>query len=329
MTEESSRLGGSGDSSGSGPTSALFRTSALEAQQYSNSEGHLLRVVPLWTRLAVGLIPAMIVTGVVFAATARIGEYAQAIAIARREGRTPVTSAVSGTIQHIEVRPGERIGAGQVLVQLDDAAAQADLTQVRQAYQQGLLESLRHPADEPKRERLGVLGAELRRAKSRVQERVLTSTTAGWISDVRVQVGQPVSPGDVVLVTEQDTATTRVIGVFPGQYRPLLEAGSQRMFLELEGFPNVHHEVSVRSVANEVVGPTEAMRYVGHDREGTLTLTGPVVLVEAELPTDRFTARGVDYLLYDGMQGTLEVRLRSETLLESLVPALKPFIGRL
>ena len=62
-----------------------------------------------------GMVSVTIGTsGVVFAATARVGEYAQGLAVVRREGRVVVTSAVSGTVQSLEAKPGSHVAAGQV-----------------------------------------------------------------------------------------------------------------------------------------------------------------------------------------------------------------------
>src|SRR5690606_22411793 len=210
---------------------------------------------------------------------------------------------------------------GLVLVRLDDAAQRAELERVEREYEQRLVELLRTPVDDARRERLAALDGELRRARARVDERTVVALQPGLVSDVRVRPGQPVAPGDAVVSVEQDAAETVVVALFPGHYRPLLGAADTRVFLELEGFPDSRHLVSVRSVADEVVGPAEAMRYLGRDREGALELRGPVVVVESVLPSDTFEADGTAYRVYDGMQGTLEARLRSATLLETLVPA--------
>ena len=302
---------------------AIFREEAVQAHRRGAGPGRPLHIVATWTRWAMGVTLLLVAASLVFAVTARIGEYAEGRAVVRREGRVAVTSDVSGTVQSIEVRTGQRVAAGQVLVQLDDAAPRAELSRVEQEYHQRLVELLRSPADDARRERLATLKAQLQLAQARVRERQIVASQPGRVSDVRVRPGQPVGPGDAVIAVEQDSARTVVIGLFPGHYRPLLSAAGSRLTLELEGFPDSRHEVAVRSVADEVVGPAEAMRYLGRDRQGALELAGPVVVVETELPADTFVADGTEYRVYDGMQGVLEARLRSETLLEVLIPALK------
>ncbi len=301
----------------------IFRQAALDAHSRGARPGRPLHILPTWTRWAVRVSLIVVAAGLAFAVTARVGEYAQGMAVVRREGRTVVTSAVPGTVQSIEVRPGQRVEAGQVLVRLDDATQRAELARVEREYEQRLIELLRSPAADSRRERLAALDASRQLAVARLRERTVVTPQPGLVSDVRVRPGQPVAPGDAVVSVEQDTARTVVVGLFPGHYRPLLSAGDTRLFLELEGFPDSRHEVSVRSVADEVVGPAEAMRYLGHDRQGALELRGPVVVVETVLPSDTFEADDTEYRYYDGMQGVLEARLRSETLIETLVPALK------
>ncbi|MFV8752207.1 HlyD family efflux transporter periplasmic adaptor subunit [Nannocystaceae bacterium ST9] len=302
---------------------AIFREAALEAHRRGSRPGRPLHIAATWTRWAIAVTLAVVFGGLVFASTARVGEYAQGIAVVHREGRQVATSTVSGIVQTIEVRPGERVLGGQILVQLDDAAERAELARVEAEYEQRLVELLREPADEARRERLAGLDGQLQLARIRVDERRILATRAGLVSDVRVRPGQPVSPGDAVVSVEHDATETLVVGLFPGHYRPLLSAADTRLFLEFSGFPDSRQEVEIRSVADEVVGPVEAMRYLGRDREGAMTPSGPVVVVVTVLPSDTFTSEDTEYRVYDGMQGTLEVELRSETLLETLVPALK------
>jgi biotin carboxyl carrier protein len=304
---------------------AIFREAALAAHRGGSRPGRPLHIVSTWTRLAVVVTLAVVVAGLVFAATARVGEYARAVAVVHREGRQVATATVSGVVQSIEVRPGQRVVAGQVLVRLDDATQRAELDRIEREYEQRLVELLREPADEGRRQQLAGLDGQRELAAARVAERTVTAASEGVVSDVRVRPGQPVSPGDAVATVEQETARTVVVGLFPGHYRPMLERrdASLRLHLELAGFPDSRREVAIRSVADEVVGPVEAMRYLGRDHAGALAPSGPVVIVVTELPSDTFVSDDVEYRVYDGMQGTLEAELRSETLLDMLLPDLE------
>lgn len=302
---------------------AIFREAALAAHRRGARPGQPLHIVSSWTRWAVAVSLGAVIAGLVFAATARVGEYARGPAVVRREGRIVVTASAPGTVQGIAARPGQRVTAGQVLVRLDDAAQRAELERAEREYEQRLVELLRAPADDARRERLAALDGQLKHARVRAEERAIVAPQAGRVSDVRVRPGQAVGPGDAVVSVELDAAETVVVGLFPGHYRPLLSAADTRLTLELEGFPGSRQDVVVRSVADEVVGPAEAMRYLGRDRQGALELSGPVVVVSGVLAADTFVADDAEYRVYDGMQGALEAKLRSATLLETLVPALQ------
>ncbi|EDM79250.1 hypothetical protein PPSIR1_03898 [Plesiocystis pacifica SIR-1] len=306
--------------------SLVFRRAAIEAHVRGGREGRPLHIVDTWTRWAVRVSVIVLVFAVVFAGTARVGEYATGIAVVRHEGRIVVTTPVSGTIQAMSVSPGQRVRAGQVLAHLDDAAQRAELQRVQNNYEQRLLELLREPGDSARRDRLAALDSELQRARAELEARAVLAPEDGLVSDVRVRPGQLLSPGDSVCSIERDSPSTVVMGLFPGHYRPLLEDVERRgdvLFLELEGFPDSRHAVFVRSIADEVVGPQEAMRYLGRDHQGTLELSGPVVVVETLMASDTFRAEGTEYRVYDGMQGTLEAQVRAQTLLEVLFPALR------
>lgn len=302
--------------------SSIYRPAALAAHQRGDQPGRPLHVVSSWTRLAVGACVAMLVAAFGFAAFARVGEYAEGVAVIRRDGREPIGATVSGAVQRVEVAPGQVVAAGQLLVQLDDRGERAELERVEQAYELRLVELLREPEDPARHERLATLASERQLAAARVHERAIVAPHAGVISDVRVRPGAPVQAGDVLLSIEGPHARTVVVGLFPGRVRPLLHAGDTRLLLELDGFPDAHVELSLASVADEVIGPEAALQGLGRDQLGALALQGPLVRVEAELAADVLFVDDVELRLYDGMHGRLEARLRARTLLESLMPTL-------
>ena len=106
------------------------------------------------------------------------------------------------------------------------------------------------------------------------------------------------------------------------QGRTLLDSDEARFYLEVSGYPGGRYEVALRSIADEVIGPEEAMRYLGRGNQGTLEIAGEVVVVTVEAPSS-FVADGVEYRLFEGMHGTLESKVRSESILEALIPAIK------
>lgn len=300
----------------------IFREAAIEAHRQGARPGRPLHISAAWTRWATRLVVGALVAAVTFAATARVGEYAEAAAVVRREGRLVVTSMVAGAVRSVEVATGQRVTAGQLLARLDDAAEQAELERAQREYEQRLVALLRRPAQSELRERLAAVDVRLQLAQTHVRQRQIIAPCDGIITDTRVQLGEPVAPGDPAFSIERDDARTVVVGLFPGRYRPLLDADEARFYLEVEGYPDSRYEVALRSLADEVIGPEEAMRHLGRGNQGALELAGEVVVVTVDAP-DAFIADGVEYRLFEGMQGTLESKVRAETVLEALVPALK------
>lgn len=121
----------------------------------------------------------------------------------------------------------------------------------------------------------------------------------------------------VVQVGESRTIS---VVALPDSYRPLLEPGMP-LRLELAGFPGAVQELTIDTVGPEVLGPAEVRRFLAP--ADAVTLTGPVVMVEARLPGDRFTVGERSYAFHDGMQATAEVPVRSEPILVTLVPGLR------
>jgi membrane fusion protein (multidrug efflux system) len=95
------------------------------------------------------------------------------------------------------------------------------------------------------------------------------------------------------------------------------------MRLELTGYRYAYQNLVLDSVAEEVIGPAEARRYLGNQVADALPIDGPVTVVRAQLPGSSFTVDGETFFYHDGMPATAEVRLRSESILLTLVPALR------
>src|SRR5262249_1794166 len=121
-------------------------------------------------------------------------------------------------------------------------------------------------------------------------------------------------------------ARAQVAVLLPGQYRPLLARGLP-LRLELQGYPYSYQRLAVRTVGDEVVGPEEARRYLGRGIADAAPIEGPVVLAFADLPSPTSAADGRRYRFHDGMWGRAEVRVRSERILEAMVPGFKALSG--
>lgn len=305
------------------PGEALFREPAVEYHQEGlKSEGSLLRADPAWMRWTYRLLIAVSAAALIFSVVARVREYAAGPAVVRLGDRIEVTATTDGTVSEILVEPGREVAEGALLVRMYGAREAADLERIERETELQLIDRLRNPSDLAAERALVSLRAELELARSRLAEREVRSPTAGVVSDLRVRRGQRIVPGQALLSLAGQGGEPSVLAMLPGEFRPLLKPG-MRLRLELQGYPYLYQHLTVTAVGEEVIGPTEARRYLGEEIGDAVPVTGAVVLVSARLPSLAFEFQGEDRRYHDGMWGRAEVRVRSERVLVALVPALR------
>ncbi|HSF43830.1 MAG TPA: GAF domain-containing protein [Thermoanaerobaculia bacterium] len=301
----------------------LFRDKAVEHHQDGlRGEGDLLRADPTWIRWSYRLLLAVVVAGLLFSLLARVREYASGPAVVRLGGRTDVTATSDGTVSDVAVQPGQQVEAGRLLVRFYGAREAADLERIEQELELQLINRLRNPSDTGAERALLTLRAERELARARLAEREVRAPRGGLVSDLRVRPGQRIAPGQVLLSLAGEGGDPVVLALLPGQYRPLLKPGME-LRLELQGYRYTYQHLTVTAVENEVIGPTEAKRYLGEEIADAVPLNGPVVLVSARLPSPTFQVEGKTRRFHDGMWAQAEVRVRSERVLVALVPALR------
>lgn len=306
-----------------GPSADIFRKEALEHHlQGHRREGDLLRISPAWTRWAYWLLVAVFAMGALFVLFGRLYEYAQGPAVVRVEGRTELTALAAGTVTSVEVQPGQAVAARQVLVRFYDSQEGAELDRIQSEFNLQLVNYLKNPTEPSVRQALITLRTQKEFAESRLEERIVRAPQASVVSDIHVRPGQHVSPGDTILTLAGEESGISIIAMMPGHYRPLLKPGMP-LRLELSGYRYAYQRLTIDSIGDEVIGPQAARRYLGQEIADAVALPGPVVLVHARLPGPTFTTEGRTYDFHDGMHGTAEVRVRSESILLTLVPGLK------
>ncbi|HVG07465.1 MAG TPA: GAF domain-containing protein [Thermoanaerobaculia bacterium] len=310
----------------------VFREEAVEYHVTMGSrEGDWLRLSPRWTNSTFWLLVALVVAFLTYSLVGTIDEYATGPAVVRLSGRTEVTANQEGIVTAVEVRPGDRVAAGQPLVRFQSARETAELQRIEREWDLQLIEHLRDlSAPGPSQVLIG-LQAERDLARSRVEERVVRAPRAGLVRDVRSRPNQHVGSGDILLSLTGAVSSASLpvlMAVLPGEHRPLLRA-RMPLILELRGYGHAPQRLAITAVAEEVVDPEEARRLLGPEVATAVPLTGPVVLVEARFPDVAFEADGKRYELHDGMWGKAEVRVRSEPLLAALVPGLRTVMERL
>ncbi len=300
----------------------LFRREALERFQTLDEAHDPLRISPAWTRWSYWTLLGALVAAVLFALVGEVKEYASGLAVVWMGTRDDVTAEAAGTVGAVEVAAGQRVRPGQVLVRLHEAQEAAELARLDQEFELQLINRLRDPSDPGPEQALIGLRTQRQLASERLGERTLRAPSAGVASDVRVRPGQYLTAGQPVLSIVRDQDRPTVVVLLPGEFRPLVRRGMPIRF-EISGYRYAYQRLTVESVGDEVVGPTEARRYLGAEIGDSMQLTGPVVILKARLPRPTFQAEGRAYRFHNGMHGTAEVEVRSEKILVTLVPGLK------
>ncbi len=307
------------------PAAALFREEAVEHHNVGfRGEGDVLRVDPGWMRWTYRLLLFVLVAGLLFTTIARVHDYAEGPAVVQMGGRSDLTATADGTVSQVSVAAGEKVEAGRLLVRFYGAREAAELARIDHEFELQLINRLRDPSDAGAQQALLSLRAERELARSNLAEREVRAPAAGVVSDVRVRVGEHISPGQSLLAVVRGESRPQVVVFLPGQYRPMLKRGMP-LRLEVQGYRYAYQHLVVDTVGDEVVGPAEARRYLGDALGDSVQFTGPVVKVEAHLPSNTFEAEGKMRSYHDGMVAQAEVRIRSERVLVTLIPALKAF----
>jgi membrane fusion protein (multidrug efflux system) len=305
----------------------LFREEALRHRQAWHQEGDVLRLQPAWADRTYKVLIFLAAAALVFALVFDLHEYASGPAVVRVNGRTDVTATASGTVQSVMVQPGERVKAGQVLVKFYVAAELSELDRVTHEFELQLVKILRDPGDSGARAALTSLRAQKDLAQAHVEERSTKAPHDGMVSDLRIRAGQLIGPGELILSLVNESSTYALTALLPGQYRPMLKPGGP-MRLEMAGFEYCYQDLEIESVGDAVVGPTEVKRYLGQELADAVQLNGPVVLVQARMPTRTITCNNRTFTYFNGMNGTAQARVRAASILVTYVPALRYLFGQ-
>ena len=300
----------------------IFREEALEAYTTRHHHGDIIRVSPRWSDWAYWVIVAFVAVSVGFAAMANMARYSTGPAVVRVANRAAVTAHMSATVVAVEVTSGQRIQAGQRLARFYDAEQKATVELLDHEFATQLRLHMLEPSHPSAEQAVHALRMDLDRARAALEDRTVRARQAGIVSDIQVRPGQSVAPGDVLMSIIDDESDLYVEAFLPGDARPKLAPGMP-LRLEVNGYRYAYQTLTIESVSTGVIGPSEARRFLGSQISDAVSITGPVVLVRARLSGRQFEADGHRYLYHDGMQATAEVQLRSQRLLEALVPGLE------
>ncbi|MBK8237470.1 MAG: HlyD family efflux transporter periplasmic adaptor subunit [Deltaproteobacteria bacterium] len=308
-----------------GNAAQLFRPEALQAVRERGEHGDVIRVTGTWTKVMYWSLCVMLVVLVAGLCIGEVSQYSTGPAVVRQHGRSDLAALTNGAVHSIEVAPGDPVRKGQILVRLSDTVERATYDATLQDFDTQLRARLRDPSDETAATQLTSLRRALEAARAGLEGRVVRAPHDGIVADVAVTPGQHIDSGDGVLaVIDRNAPGLELVVFLPGGDRPQLQPGMP-LRLELGGFDYAYQDLQVGPISEGVIGAEEARRILGPQHADTLPLGGSVVMVRASLPATTFESDGERYPYHDGMGGTAEVRLRDETLIELLIPALKEF----
>ncbi|HEX8538236.1 MAG TPA: HlyD family efflux transporter periplasmic adaptor subunit [Cystobacter sp.] len=304
------------------PLENIYRQQAIQEHANTRVDSELLRLSPEWSRWTYWVLLMVVTVGLLFCVLGTVNEYATGPAVVRVEGKSEVTMDVAGLVTSVEVEPGQRVAAGQVLVRLQAQEERTALERIEREFELQLARVLRDPGDQAARQVLTTLRAEREQAQARQEARTIRAARAGVVNDLRVRPAQYVQPGESVASLLDEDAHASLVALLPGSSRPFLRPGKS-LRVELEGFQYEYRELVIDYVSDQIVGPAETRRYLGREIADALRLEGPQVLVRARLPASTFRRDGPLFNYVDGMTARAEARLHAESILVMLVPGLK------
>ena len=305
----------------------LFRPEAIEHHAAGDEEGDVLRFDKKWTRFSYLILLAAAIAGFLFISLFNVDEYANGPAVVRVDGRRMITATTPSTVETVEVKPGQWVSMNQVLIRMYNVDEAKELARANQEFDLQLVRMLSDPSDTAAKQSLASLRQAKEQAKNVLESRTIRAQVAGYVSDVRVRPGQHVNPGDVMLaVAPEGSSQVSLTAMVSAEFRPMLKNGLKMRF-ELNGFQYEYTDLVVSDVSAEAVGPAEVARLLGQEKMDTVTLDpGAKVVVTAKLPAATFSSEGQAYGYFDGLTGSAEVRVRSEPILVTLIPALRQWL---
>jgi len=300
----------------------VFRKEAIEHYVGQRMEGDVLRFDMRWLTWTYRIVGAAGIAAVLYIVLFDVNEYAAGQAFIRVEGRRALMNAHGGTVEAVNVQPGEHVKEGQTLVTLTAHAEEGELKRASAEFSLHLAQLLRDPSDRSAKQSLASLRPRRDQAKQIARARFIRAPYAGVITDVRARQGQHIEAKSVVVGIAPLDAEFSLVCVVPGDYRPMLKKGQDVRFA-LDGYKFEYRSVKVESVGEEVIGPVEMKRFLGPEIAEAFPIDRPSVLVRGKLPVRTFQADGQTYNYVEGLTAKVDISVRREPIIVVLIPALK------
>jgi membrane fusion protein, multidrug efflux system len=165
----------------------------------------------------------------------RVSQKLEALGTARANESVDISSKTSNIVTAVRFRDGERVRQGQVLVQLDDAAARADVaaaqatlteseSQFNRSRELLSTQALSKSSYEQLEATVKANRARLNAATARLEDTVIRAPFSGRVGLRRVSVGTLISPGDVI-TTLDDTGVIKLDFSVPENFLATLREG--------------------------------------------------------------------------------------------------------
>jgi membrane fusion protein (multidrug efflux system) len=191
----------------------------------------------------------------------RVSQTLEALGNARANESVDISSKTSNIVTAVTFRDGERVKRGQVLVQLDDAqaradvaAAQAAVTESQSQYDRSreLLntQALSKSSFDQLVATLAANRARLGAAQARLEDTVIRAPFSGRVGLRRVSVGTLISPGDVI-TTLDDTSVIKLDFSVPENFLASVREGLS-IRASAPAFPGRTFAGSVASIDSRV-----------------------------------------------------------------------------
>jgi membrane fusion protein (multidrug efflux system) len=198
----------------------------------------------------------------------RISQKLEALGNARANESVDISTKTSNIVTAVKFRDGERVKLGQVLVQLDDAQARADVAAAQAAVTESesqynrsreLLDTqaLSKSSFEQLEATLKANRARLGAATARLEDTVIRAPFSGRVGLRRVSVGTLISPGDVI-TTLDDTSVIKLDFSVPENFLASLREGLS-IRATAPAFPGRTFAGSVSSIDSRVDVATRAV----------------------------------------------------------------------
>jgi membrane fusion protein (multidrug efflux system) len=164
-----------------------------------------------------------------------VSQKLEALGNARANESVDISSKISNVVTAVRFGDGQRVNRGQVLVQLDDAQARAEVAAAEAAVAESerlynrsrelmATEALSKAQFDQLEATLKANRAKLAAANARLQDTVIRAPFSGRVGLRRVSVGALISPGDVI-TTLDDTSVIKLDFMVPENFLSTLREG--------------------------------------------------------------------------------------------------------